>query len=311
MAVDRRNPPLAELRVFEAAARHLSFTRAAMELGVTQGAVSQRVKILETMLERRLFQRLTRALALTEDGIRLAESVSEALARIDDGLVGLEQKTVEQQQPSLTISVAPDFASKWLMPRLPDFHDRYPNISLKIDADRRLADCVTDGVDLAIRFGPGQYPGLETRRLMADAVVPVCQPSLLSADKPLEDPTKIFDHVLLHDASTEAAGGGWNEWLRRAGISIQRHRSIHFSDAHLAIEAAGRGLGIALGRTSLINDDVAAGRLARPFSTQLATRYSYYIVHRPHVNHNADLKSFVEWLFEEAELWRLRDAFLN
>lgn len=310
MAVNRRNPPLAELRVFEAAARHLSFTRAAIELGVTQGAVSQRVKILEDLLERKLFQRLTRAIALTADGQRLAKSVGEALARIDDGLTSL-RLDAEVDAPRLTISVAPDFASRWLMPRLPRFYDRYPGIVLKIDADKKLADCITDGIDLGIRFGAGHYPGLATTKLMQDAVLPVCQPEMLAQGEPLAHPAQLFDHVLLHDTMAEVSGGSWADWLRDSGVDMQRHRSMSFSDGHLAIEAAGRGLGIALARTSLVNDETGNGTLARPFIQPVPTRYAHYVVHHPKAKHNADLSLFVDWLSEEAEIWRLRDAFLN
>ena len=159
-----RRPPLADLHAFEAAARHLSFTRAAAELGVTQGAVSQRIRRLEDTLGRPLFERLTRALALTADGKTLAAAIGDGLARIDDGLAAIDrQRRPPRGAATLTLSVAPGFAGRWLLPRLGRFRERHPDIEVRIEAEDRLANFAGDGVDLAIRCGLGAYPGLQLR----------------------------------------------------------------------------------------------------------------------------------------------------
>jgi LysR family transcriptional regulator, glycine cleavage system transcriptional activator len=300
-----RRPPLADLHAFEAAARHLSFTRAASELGVTQGAVSQRVRKLEETLGLRLFKRLARALRLTAEGEILAKAVRDGIDRIDVGLGAIGGTPQQRRGTTLTLSVAPGFACRWLLPRLARFRARYPDIEVRLEAEDRLANFAGDGVDLAIRCGKGTYPGLQADLLMSDAVFPVCNPTLLERGPRLVRPEDLFSHVLLHDSRTESDGGGsgWNHWFASAGLPVRRHDGPRFSNAHLAIEAAISGLGIALGRATLVNDELIEGRLVRPLRHAAPTIFSYYLVRRPASVLSPPLAEFVAWLREEAESW--------
>jgi len=302
-----RPPALADLHAFEAAARHLSFTRAAAELGVTQGAVSQRIRRLEDRLGRPLFERLTRALALTADGKTLAAAIGDGLARIDDGLAAIDrQRRPPRRGAMLTLSVAPGFAGRWLLPRLGRFHQRHPDIEVQIEAEDRLANFTSDGVDLAIRCGLGRYPGLRSELLTADAVFPVCSAAAAERGPPLAQPEDLLGHVLLHDTRTEQDGGActWQDWFRSAGLSVQRLDGPRVSNAHLAIEAAVNGLGVALARATLVNDDLAEGRLVRPLRHAMPTPFSYYLVHSPKAAAGSHLDAFVEWLRAEIAAWR-------
>ena len=303
--MNSRRPPLADLRVFEAAARHLSFTRAGAELGVTQGAVSQRIRRLEEMLEIRLFERLTRAMALTSHGRSLAAAVGEGLARIDEGLAELDRLRLPPDRATLTISVTAAFASRWLLPRLSDFQERFPEIEVRIAAEDRLADFVSDGVDLGIRFGRGVYPGLSATMLMPDIVYPVCSPVLLNDGMPLNAPEDLLRCVLLHDATSEydGSGCGWQHWFESAGLKIEHLEGLRLSPGPLVLEAAVNGLGVALGRASLVNGELSDGRLVRPLKHAPATAYSYYLVQRPKLEAAPHLSAFVGWLQERAAAW--------
>ncbi len=310
LAMRIKRPPLADLYAFEAAARHLSFTCAAAELGVTQGAVSQRIRKLEERLGRQLFKRLTRALMLTDDGKMLAATIGDSLSRIDEGIAALDQQGVTAGKASLAISIAPSFASKWLLPRLGRFRERCADVEIRIEADERHADLAADGIDLAIRFGRGVYPGLSTALLMRDVVFPVCSPALLERGLPLRQPKDLLQHVLLHDAGAEHDGSGedWRDWFRSAGLPVLRLEGPRFSPGQLALQAAATGLGVALGRGSLVQDDLAEGRLARPLNHAVPTGFSYYLVQRPRPIPNRHLAAFIDWLHEEVKLWRLSEV---
>ena len=303
-------PPLADLRAFEAAARHLSFTRAADELGVTQGAVSQRIRKLEEMLDIRLFERRTRSLTLTVAGETLATAVADGLSRIDMGLEQIGQPAAPRQAATLTVSVTPDFASKWLLPRLTRFQDKYPEIEVRITAEDRFADFVSDGVDLGIRFGAGINPGLATMLLMPDLVFPVCSPDLLKQGAALGSPADLLQGELLHDATAEHDGSGcdWRHWFEHAGISVERLEGLRLSPGKLAIDTAADGLGIALGRATLVGDDLAEGRLVRPLDHSATTAFSYYLVHRPAAKLGCHVAAFVDWVRAEAAAWLVSEG---
>jgi LysR family transcriptional regulator, glycine cleavage system transcriptional activator len=312
--MNNRRPPLADLRAFEAAARHLSFTRAASELGVTQGAVSQRIRRLEDQLDLRLFERLTRAMVLTAHGRTLAAAVGEGLARIDDGLSEIVRHRSPQDAAVLTVSVTAAFASKWLLPRLARFQERYPEIEIRIAAEDRLADFVSDGVDLGIRFGRGIYPGLSATLLMPDIVFPVCSPALLNdGDAPLTSAEDLLCCTLLHDVTTEHDGSGcdWRSWFEAAGLLTERLEGLRLSPGKLVLEAAINGLGVALGRATLVNDDLAEGSLVRPLQHSMATTFSYYFVQRPKAEACEHLSAFIEWLREEAAAWLVQEGELG
>lgn len=311
--MNHRRPPLADLRAFEAAARHLSFTRAARELGVTQGAVSQRIRRLDEMVDLRLFERLTRALVLTSQGQTLATAVGDGLARIDRGLAEIGRQRAPGPGASLTVSVTASFASKWLLPRLARFQEQHPEIEVRIAAEDRFADFAADGVDLGIRFGGGVYPGLNATLLMPDIVFPVCSAALLNEGASLTSPEDLLHCVLLHDAAVEHDGSGcdWRQWFESAGLEVERLEGLRLSPGQLVLEAAVNRLGIALGRASLVNDELTDGRLVRPLRHSVTTTFSYYVVQRPKAGSETHSSVFVEWLQDEAAAWLAAESEID
>jgi LysR family glycine cleavage system transcriptional activator len=308
--MNSRRPPLADLRAFEAAARHLSFTRAGAELGVTQGAISQRIRRLEETLEIRLFERLTRAMALTSQGRLLATAVGEGLARIDEGLAEIDRLRLPPDRATLTVSLTAAFATKWLLPRLGGFQERFPEIEVRIAAEDRFADFVSDGVDLGIRFGRGVYPGLSATMLMPDIVYPVCSPVLLNDGAPLTSPEDLLGCVLLHDVAGEHDGSGcdWHYWFESAGLKIEHLEGLRLSPGPLVLEAAVNGLGVALGRATLVSEELREGRLVRPLCHVLTTNFSYYLVQRPKPEVARHVSAFIEWLKDEAAAWLAQEG---
>jgi LysR family transcriptional regulator, glycine cleavage system transcriptional activator len=299
-ARDARLPGLDSLRAFEAAARRLSFTDAAEELHVTQGAVSQRIKALELTLGIRLFRRLPRQLELTSDGAHLARGVREGLSQIVRAIAEIDHKSATG---TLTVSVLPSFMRRWLMPRLPRFHERYPGIDVQILAEGLPVDLNMRGLDAAIRFGHGRYPGLHTTYLMADSVVPVCSPKLL-AEHPrrIETAEDVLSLPLLHDTPTETdlSKSDWASWLTHLGVPSKRLTSgLRFDQADLLIEAAVLGLGVALVRTSLIADDISSGRLIYAHSRAAPTAFSYYFLSSAGSSSHPRVICFRAWLAAE------------
>jgi len=291
-------PPLSAMRAFEAVARRASFSRAAEELNVTPGAVSQQIRLLEELLGHPLFVRNRRSVALTEAATRMLPDVQaglEALARATS-----RSKIAAAVERSLTISVAPSFASKWLLPRLGDFSDRYPDIDLRISATVSLADFRRDGVDLAIRLGHGSYAGLKSEPMFAEKLAPLCSPDLLKTKGPLRKPDDLRKFRLLHDTSIpgESEQGSWERWLKFAGATqVDAHRGTKFSLAELALQAAIDGAGVALARMVLAEADLAAGRLVRPFKAVLPLDVSYFLVMEKTSVKRKEIQCFRDWLF--------------
>lgn len=305
-AAAARLPPLDALRVFEATARHLSFTRAADEAQVTQAAVSHRVRELEAQLRTRLFRRLTRRVELTEDGQVLAAAVRRGLDAIAEGLAEIDQAagTGAAAAGPLRVSVLPSLAQRWLVPRLRRFHARCPRVEVRVSADARHADLHAGAADLAVRFGRGRYPGLRSEFLMGDAVVPVCSPAFRAARgglfRRLED---LMRGPLLHDSDCggHASGEDWPSWLAFVGRpDLAREEGQRFSNATLTLGAAAAGLGVALGRRSLVDVDLAAGRLVPAWPAASPTVFSYWLVWRPEAAGASPLAAFRAWLVEEA-----------
>ncbi len=290
-------PPLSSLRSFEAVARRLSFSKAAEELHVTPGAVSQQIRSLESLLRTRLFDRTRRSVALTDAAMRMLPDVQvglESLAR------AINSKTSPIGERSLTISVAPSFASKWLLPRLSTFYEQHADIDLRISATVGLADFQRDKVDLAIRLGHGKYPGLHAEPLFTEALTPFCSPNLLKRRGALRKPDDLRAHRLIHDTSIPGGGehGAWEQWLRLAGAkNVSPHRGARFTLAELAMQAAIDGAGVVLGRVVLAEGDVAAGRLLRPFKIALPLDVSYFLVRSSGVPPRYEIQCFREWLF--------------
>ena len=270
-----RLPPLNALRAFVASARHLSFSRAAEELFVTPAAVSQQVKLLEDHLGRVLFRRTNRALLLTDEGQALLPRLHESFALMGEALAGLEAMG---DTGILTVSMAPSFAAKWLVPRLEGFQALHPEIDVRVTASMNLVAFADDGVDCAIRYGLGQYPGLVVEKLLDESVVPVCGPGLRRAVT--GDPADLLrDMTLLHDDSPEqdASCPTWRMWLKAAGIAgIDAARGLHFNQASLVLEAAIAGRGAALAKARLAEDDLRAGRLVRLFDVSQPVAFGCY-----------------------------------
>jgi LysR family transcriptional regulator, glycine cleavage system transcriptional activator len=306
-----RLPALESLRVFEAAARHVSFTKAARELSVTPAAVSQRVQSLEAELRLVLFRRLTRRLELTRDGERLAAGVREALERIARALGDLDGRA---DLGPLTVSMLPSFAARWLIPRLQRFRLTHPDIEIRISADDRSTDLwAADGPDLAIRYGLGRYPGLATFPLMPDSIGPVCTPELLARHAPARTVDALLAMPLLHDSVAERDDSGtcWQSWLEHLGFARDDRRlaaGLRFSHAHFAIQAALLGQGVALARTSLAADDLATGRLVRAWPEVAPTNYRYFLLCRPETADRRKVACFRDWLVGEAQSFIARTA---
>jgi LysR family glycine cleavage system transcriptional activator len=291
----RRLPPLNALRAFEAAARHLSFTRAAAELNVTQAAISHQIKALEDHLGVPLFRRLNRALLLTDAGQMLFPAARDAL----DGLAAVSARLRESEAGgTLTVSTLPSFAVTWLVPRMSHFQDRHPDIDLRISAKEHLVDFARDGIDVAIRFGRGHWPGVRADWMADEALAPVCSPTLAQR---LRHPSDLRAATLLHeDMLPLDAFPTWRTWLDAAGVrDLDPERGPRFSHTHLMLQAAINGRGVALGQVRLIGDDLASGRLVEPFAFRLSTGFAYWVCFPPSSAERPKVSAFRKWVMEE------------
>jgi LysR family transcriptional regulator, glycine cleavage system transcriptional activator len=290
----RKLPPLSTLRSFEAAARLSSFSKAADELFVTHGAVSRAIRHLEDHLGAPLFQRKTRAVHLTATGVSYAASVRDTLERLAAATALI---TDQQSLGVLTVSTLDSFAAKWLLPRLFRFRQRHPDIDVRLDTSDRLADFANDGIDIAIRYGRGRYPGLAADLLMSEEVAPVSSPKLLEGARPLRSPEDLQHHTLIHDDFPI----DWGMWLKSAGVAgVDAYRGPRFQSSVLAVQAAVQGDGVVLGRSALIADDLRAGRLVKPFTLSLPTDLAYYVVTPTQAAERPKISAFRDWLLDEA-----------
>lgn len=292
-----RLPPLTALKAFEAAARHLSFTRAAEELHVTQAAVSHQVKALEDFLGQPLFMRLTRALELTPAGESYAPVIKEAFETIERATRRLMED--QDSQGVLNVSVSPTFLSRWLIPRLPAWQESHPEIELRLVSTPRLADFVRDGVDVAIRHGRGIWPGLSARRLFQAKSVPVASPKLIAGPQSLKEPADLSRHVLLHDL---VEPDNWRIWLMAAGVKeIEPERGMRFGTGADAIQAAIEGAGVALARRAIIRRDVEEGRLVIPFEVPMPKDFAFYVVFPEGSAKRPKVRAFTDWALDQAK----------
>lgn len=288
-----RLPSLNGLRAFEAAARHLSFTNAALELNVTQTAISHQIKRLEQELGIRLFVRQNRALALTPQARDYLPGVRAAF---NDLRLATDRLLRKDNDRVLTVSTLASMAAKWLLPRLPAFQDAHPGIDVRITTSTALVDFRDGDVDAAIRYGRGQWEGLRADWLTADHVFPVCSPSLLQGKKPLRCPEDLAHHTLLH--SSGGYDDDWRLWLTAAGqpADLSKRSGLSFDMIFMAVQAAIDGLGVAMGRTSYVEGDIAKGRLVVPFKMTLPADAGFYLVAPQATAETAKLKLFREWL---------------
>jgi LysR family glycine cleavage system transcriptional activator len=295
-----RLPPLNALRAFEAAARHLNFSRAADELSVTPGAVSQQIQNLEDFVGVALFKRTPKGLLLTDPAQIALPALREAFDRLAEAASML---TAAVDGRRLTVSMAPSFAAKWLVPRLGRFEALHPMVDVWVSAGMELVDFASGEIDIAIRYGAGRYPGLEVTRLMQETVIAVASPELLER-QPLAELADLSQHVLLHDGSPDADEScpDWTMWLAARGVrGVDGSRGPRFNQSSLVIEAAVGGRGVALAKRALAQADLDAGRLVAPFQIATAVDFAYYVVHPKAKGRLPQVKAFVAWLTAEAE----------
>ncbi len=306
MQSPRVSMPLNALRSFEAAARLGSFRAAAEELGVTPSAVSLQIRRLEQILGRPLFVRGHRSISLSETGEQLAPGLSELFSRLDQ-LLSLK---IGPENRLLRVSAMPSFASQWLAPRLGDFSSRYGEFQVRVAGEDRLETFDRDEVDFGIRYGPGDYAHLRSEMIASAEATPVCSPEFAEKHaSALTTPEGLLSLPLLEDEVARIAPGlpTWQSWFQAAGLrAAALHRGPRFESLHLALMAAICGQGVALGLTPLIDDDVVAGRLVRPFDVQVRSSFSFWLIYRPERARERKIASFRAWILEEMEDSRKR-----
>ena len=284
-------PPLSGLRAFEAAARLESFSLAADEIHVTHGAVSHQVKALEEFLDATLFRRTGRRVVLTDDGRYFAERVRSALNQISDAAGSLKRRT---QPNRLTISVLPSFASRWLMPRIGRFMALHPGLEVQVEATASLANFARDGVDVAIRFGRGPWPGVHAEWFMDDAYMMVASPKLNRGRLP-KRPQDLARFPLLRTLREE-----WDLWCKAAGIDLPPPTGgVEFDDAAMMLHQVVEGHGISLARRSIAEGDIARGTLVQLFDITVPSQHSYYLVWPENVTPSDKILAFRDWLLKE------------
>lgn len=309
-----RLPPLNALRVFEAAARHLSFKDAASELSITQAAVSHQVKSLEEFLGVELFRRAGR-------GVQLTEAARACLPRLREGFDALAAavETIRErgQETELVITAPPVFTARWLMPRLANFSRREPKIEVRVVASSKMVDAgaldsavLMNGIDLRseasgveIHLGAGDYPGFRADKLFEVGMTVVANPELVKGDAPLRTPADLARHTLLHDDAMDTVAGGnaWRKWLEAAGVENQVDgvHGPHFSSNILSLEAASQKLGIALALRPLVDADIRSGRLCAPFKVEVKPRSAYFLVCPEVIAERPTIVAFRKWLLEQ------------
>ena len=289
-------PSLNGLRAFEAAARHMSFTRAAAELNVTQTAISHQIRRLEEQLGLTLFIRRNRTLELTQDARDYLPSIRSAFEDLHRATARLRRV---DQEGRLTVSTTASLATKWLVSRVAAFQDAHPGLEVRISTSTHLVDFRREEVDIAVRYGHGSWPGLRAHWLMAEHIFPVCAPGLTTGDRPLRVAEDLAHHTLLHSTVSRE---DWQLWLTAAGLpaSIAARRGMTFDQGFMAIQAAVEGLGVALGRFHLVEADLAAGRLIAPFDMVVPQDAGYYVVAPEATADTPKIARFRDWLIGSA-----------
>lgn len=310
-----RLPPLNALRTFECVARHKSFTLAAQELNVTRAAVSHQIKHLEDLLGFMLFERRNRSIDLTTAAEVAIPKIQEALHNLVEAVALMKQQG-ESKAQVLSVSAAPSFTSKWLVPRLNSFSEKHPEISLDIksnedlvDADKRQSTSVADrlrshGIDVIVHFGSGDYPNCQVNKLFSVDAVPLCSPSLLKdKTKPLSSPRDLVHHTLLHDNTNYVGRPNWGKWFELVGVEgINTHRGIQFNHISLAMNAAINGQGVLLSIRPLAEIDIRENKLCIPFEQSLALDIAYYVLTDVELTAKKPaIDVFVNWLLQEAK----------
>ena len=294
-------PPLSALRAFEAAARHMSFSKAADELHVTPAAVSHQIHALEEDLGVRLFHRMNRSIELTASARVLLPGLTEAFAGIQSSVRRLR---AHNDTGTLTVTASPSFAAKWLVLRLHRFQEQHPEVDVRISATDAIVDLAKGDFDIAIRYGAGRYSGLEVELLLKNEVFPACSPQLLANGPPLRTPGDLPAHALIHDQAVERDPlvPTWSMWLKAAGVTnVPAITGLSFNNMHLALDAAISGHGVVLAQSTIAAADLAAGRLVRLFSLALPDQFAYYIVTASGALERPKVRAFRDWLRSEAD----------
>lgn len=294
-------PPLSALRAFEAAARHMSFSKAADELHVTPAAVSHQIHALEQDLGVGLFYRLNRSIELTPSARVLLPGLADAFAGIRSSVRRLR---AHNDTGTLTVTASPSFAAKWLVLRLHRFQELCAEVDVRISATDDVVDLARGDFDLAIRYGAGHYPGLDVELLFRNEVFPACSPQLVAAGPPLRSPDDLRRHALIHDQTVERDPlvPTWPMWLKAAGVKeLPAAAGLSFSNIHLALDAAIAGHGVVLAYSTIAAADLAAGRLVRLFSLALPDHFAYFIVTAPGALERPKVRAFRKWLRDEAD----------
>jgi LysR family glycine cleavage system transcriptional activator len=292
---------LSALRAFEAAARHMSFSKAADELHVTPAAVSHQIHALEEDLGVRLFYRMNRSIELTASARVLLPGLSEAFAGIQSSVKRLR---AHNDTGTLTVTASPSFAAKWLVLRLHRFQEQCTEVDVRISASDDVVDLTKGDFDIAIRYGSGRYPGLDVELLFTNKVFPACSPQLLGAGPPLRTPDDLPLHALIYDNAVERDPlvPTWPMWLKAAGVkNVPAAAGLTFNNISLALDAAIAGHGVVLAYSTIAAADLAAGRLVRLFSLALPDQFAYYIVTAPGALERPKVRAFRNWLRQEAD----------
>ncbi|MCZ8544162.1 transcriptional regulator GcvA [Mesorhizobium qingshengii] len=303
-------PGTRALRTLEAAARHLNFTRAADELGLTPAAVSHQIKEIEDQLGIVLFTRTSRTIRLTEAGTVLFEAATDALDLL--GRAAMRARKMARGTEFLKVTLDAQFAAKWLMRRVEDFRKQRPGIELRFDIAYGLRDFDLDDVDVGIRFGVGKYPGLCAHRLFDNIIIPVCSPSLLKSGPPLREPRDLFNHTLAHIewARQGVTWPNWRMWMAAAGVDdFDDSRTVVFGTSTDAVQAALDGNAVALADFAMVANDLSEGRLVRPFelSIRVAPEFAYFLVYPQATADDPRIVAFREWILEEVARTRTTD----
>ncbi len=287
-------PSLSALRAFEAAARHLNFTRAAEDLAQTQGAISHQIRDLEARLGEKLFERQKRSLSLTEAGARYLPFVREALQQLRSGEEALKGSGGHSV---LTVTLSPNFAAKWLMPRLSRFTETHPDLELRLSASMRHIDFSQDDIDVGIRHGVGDWPHLSVTKLCSEMLFPVCSPGLLERCKLPQEPADLLAMGLVHEGDRSR----WRQWLAAFDVSPDELQGPTINQTGLAIDAALGGQGVALARSALVGADLLNGRLVRPIEHEQPALFAYWIVCPKEKAELPKIRRFRDWLLAEVE----------
>lgn len=300
-------PPLRALKAFESSARHLSFTKAAEELFVTQAAISHQIKSLEEKIDVKLFKRYNRALQLTTEGQVYLLSIREALEKLETASRQLANRNTKG---GLSISTLPSFATKWLAKRIWKFQEHHPEIEVSISAFEWLADFKKEEVDIAIRYGRGDWPDVFSELLFEEKVFPICNKKVFKELGDDPDPKSILIRNLIHD---DFSSEDWSMWFKQAGIDITSPiKGTRFSHTVMMLESVENGNSLALGHTSLVIDDLKRKLLYAPFQITIPSEYSYYLVCPKGFENSSRILAFREWIKEEAKLsMKLEEKFLK